>query len=88
MLSLGDSTKFLEEETRLRSLGNVLNAAGFEPYLYEDFADEMFDLMRRVSNAMSEGSGEDALLDGFNDESVQNCIITHVKVGNGHLEQL
>ena len=37
LLHIGDTNKFLEEETRLRSLSNVLNAAGFDAYLYEDF---------------------------------------------------
>ena len=36
LLYIGDSGKFYEEEARLRSLSNVLNQAGFEPYLYED----------------------------------------------------
>lgn len=41
LLFIGDSGKCYEEEARLRSLSNVLNQAGFEPYLYQDFADEV-----------------------------------------------
>ena len=74
----------MEEETRLRSLSNVLNAAGFEPMLYEDFADEVFGLIRKVANAQQEGNAEDVLLEAFNDEMVQNYVITHFKVR--HLE--
>jgi hypothetical protein len=81
LLHIGDSGRFLQEEARLRSLANVLNAAGFVPYLYEDFADELFDLMRRLATALDEGNGEEALLDAFNDENLQNCVITHMRVG-------
>lgn len=80
MLHIGDSGRFLQEEARLRSLANVLNAAGFEQYLYEDFADELFELMRRLATALDEGTGDEALLEAFNDEGVQNCVITHFRV--------
>ena len=48
--------------------------------LYEDFADEMFGLMRKVANALQEGNAEAVLLESFNDETLQNFIITHLKV--------
>jgi ubiquitin thioesterase protein OTUB1 len=81
LLYIGDTGKFYEEEARLRSLSNVLNQAGFEPYLYEDFADELFNLIRSIANAIGEGSnGDEVLLNAFNDEQVQNYIITHFKV--------
>lgn len=70
----------MEEETRLRSLSNVLNAAGFQPMLYEDFADEVFDLIRKVASAHQDGNAEEVLLEAFNDEMVQNYVITHFKV--------
>lgn len=40
----------------------------------------MFDLIRKVAGAMAENNAEEVLLEAFNDESIQNCIITHVKV--------
>ena len=80
LLYIGDSGKFYEEEARLRSLSNVLNQAGFEPYLYEDFADELFGLIRSIANAINEGNGEEVLMNAFNDESIQNYVITHFKV--------
>lgn len=64
----------------MRSLGNVLNAAGYEPLLYEDFADEAFGLLRRVANALHSGNATDVLLETFNDEGTQNYIITYLKV--------
>ena len=80
LIHLGDGNKFAEEEARLRSLSNVLNAAGFESYLYEDFADELFETMRKVANGLHDGTAEDILLESFNDETVQNYIITHFRV--------
>ena len=80
LIHLGDGNKFLEEETRLRSLSNVLNAAGYDAMLYEDFADETFELLRKVASAVQTGTAEDVLLETFNDETLQNYVITHLKV--------
>lgn len=80
LLYLGDSGKCYEEEARLRSLSNVLNQAGFQPYLYEDFADELFNIIRSIANAINEGNGDEVLLNAFNDDLIQNYIITHFKV--------
>ena len=77
---MGDGNKFAEEEARLRSLSNILNAAGYDAMLYEDFADELFELMRNVANGLHDGTAEDILLQNFNDETVQNYVITHFRV--------
>ncbi|TKA71516.1 hypothetical protein B0A55_06112 [Friedmanniomyces simplex] len=79
LIHLGDSNKFLVEETRLRSLSNVLNAAGFDSFLYEDFADEALDLLRKVATAMHTGSASEVLHEAFNDDMVQNYVITYLK---------
>lgn len=70
----------MEEEARLSSSSNILNLAGFDPMLYEDFADATFDLMRAVSGAMSSGDAEDVLMQAFNDEETQNYVMTYLKV--------
>ena len=80
LLFIGDSGKCYQEEARLRSLSNVLNQAGFEPYLYEDFADAVFTLIRSIADAINDGNGDEVLMNAFNDESVQNYVITHFKV--------
>jgi ubiquitin thioesterase protein OTUB1 len=80
LLFIGDSNKCYQEEARLRSLSNVLNSAGFEPYLYEDFADAVFTLIRSIADAINDGNGDEVLMNAFNDESVQNYVITHFKV--------
>ncbi|KAI7223935.1 cysteine proteinase [Hortaea werneckii] len=79
LIHLGDSNKFFEEEARLRSLSNVLNEAGYDALLYEDFADSMFDTLRKVHNALQTGDAETILHEDFNDEALQNYIITYLK---------
>ncbi|KAI7627991.1 cysteine proteinase, partial [Hortaea werneckii] len=79
LIHLGDSNKFLEEEARLRSLSNVLNEAGYDALLYEDFADAMFDTLRKVHNALQTGDAETILHEDFNDEALQNYIITYLR---------
>jgi hypothetical protein len=80
LLFIGDSNKCYMEEARLRSLSNVLNSAGFQPYLYEDFADAVFNLIRSIADGINDGNGEEVLMNAFNDESLQNYVITHFKV--------
>lgn len=53
--------------------------AGFDPFIYEDFADAMFDLLRDVASAMQAGHAEQTLLAAFNDESNQASILTYLK---------
>lgn len=77
---MGDANRFAEEEARLRSLSNVLNAAGFDSMLYEDFADMLFDTMRKVAAGLQDGTAEDILFASFNDDEVQNYVITHFRV--------
>lgn len=53
--------------------------------LYEDFQDEVLELLRKVANGMQDGTAEDVLLDAFNDDMTQNYVITHFKVGCNEL---
>lgn len=78
---MGDANKFYEELARLRSLSNVCNQAGFDLDIYEDFADETYDLLKKLPEAVAVGNAEDVLLQTFTDEVVQNYIITHLRVG-------
>lgn len=54
--------------------------AGMDPMLFEDFTDETFELLRKVAAASQTGNAENVLIDTFNDDSVQNFIIAHLKV--------
>lgn len=81
LIHLGDVNKLGMEQARLRSLNNVMSQAGFSMMLVEDFADETLDLLRNITSAISEGRDAAAiLLEKFNDEMVQNYIITHLRV--------
>lgn len=80
LIHLGDTNKFYEELARLRSLGNVCTQAGYDESLYEDFADEVYDLLKKLMEALPVGNAEDILLEVFNDESIQAYIFTHLKV--------
>lgn len=80
LIHLGDGNKFYEELARLRSLSNVCNQAGFDLALYEDFADETYDLLKKLPEAVAVGNAEEVLLEMFRDEMVQNYIITHLRV--------
>lgn len=75
---IGDRGKFLEEQSRLRSLGNLLNQIGFQQDMYEDFADETLGLLRKLSTLPP--SDEAPLLEAFNDMMSSMSIITHLKV--------
>ncbi|CAD0084358.1 unnamed protein product [Aureobasidium vineae] len=78
LFRVGDRTKFLEEETRLKSLGNVINMAGYSQFIWEDFADDIYALLRKCMSADSSNS-EAFLLEYFNNEEIQNQIITYLK---------
>jgi ubiquitin thioesterase protein OTUB1 len=73
----------LEEETRLRSLHNLLNTIGFQEDLYEDFADECFELLRKTAASVpaADDSAAASLLTSFNDVGLSMAIITYFKVG-------
>ncbi|KAF2397511.1 cysteine proteinase [Trichodelitschia bisporula] len=74
---MGNPHKFLEEETRLKSLRNILNDAGFQEHLYEDFAEDMFDLLRETAAANDGGA---SLLQTFNDPHRSMSVITYLKL--------
>lgn len=48
--------------------------------MVEDFADDMFDLLRKIGSTLQTGDPEAALLEAFNDEAVQNNLITYLRV--------
>lgn len=76
LIRIGDPHKFLEEEARLKSLCNILNDAGFEEHLYEDFMEDTINLLRKTSNARN---GSAVLLETFNDMHGSMSIITYIK---------
>lgn len=87
LLHIGDVAKFDVEEARLVSMSNLLNLAGFSEDVYIDFADEAYDLLRKLGASLQVGNGSTLLLEAFNDMSVSMGIITYVKV-HGHSDHL
>lgn len=80
LLRIGDKARILEELTRLKSLNNLLNQAGFAEHLYEDFVAETLDLLSEIAYSLP-SSGDDAgLLKAFNDAGISSAIITHFRV--------
>lgn len=81
LIHLGDVNKLGMEQARIRSLNNVMSQAGFSMDLVEDFADETLDLLREITSAVGEGrDAASVLLEKFNDDMVQNYIISHLRV--------
>ncbi|KAE9976728.1 hypothetical protein EG328_002443 [Venturia inaequalis] len=69
LIRIGDPHKILEEEARLKSLCNILNDAGFEEHLYEDFMGDTIELLRKTSNA---GNGSALLTSAWMQKYPQN----------------
>ncbi|GME39810.1 COP9 signalosome complex subunit 2 [Neofusicoccum parvum] len=75
---IGDRGKFLEEQSRLRSLANLLNQIGLQTAVWEDFADETFGLLSKLSNLPA--ANETPLLESFNEMMMSMAIITYLKL--------
>ncbi|KAF2440642.1 cysteine proteinase [Karstenula rhodostoma CBS 690.94] len=80
LLHVGDVAKFDVEEARLISMNNLLNLAGFSEDVYIDFAEEAYDLLRKLGGSLQLGNGPSLLLEAFNDMGVSMAIITYVKL--------
>jgi hypothetical protein len=60
---------------------NLLNAVGFQEHLYEDFADDTYELLRKLAESFLTMDGAALLQQSFNDASISASIITYLKVG-------
>jgi ubiquitin thioesterase protein OTUB1 len=82
LLREGNVDKFGDEEGRLVSMGNLLEHIGYSRDIWIDFADEAFDLLRKLGNSVSlmDGAAADILLQSFNDMGISMAIITYFKV--------
>lgn len=58
----------------------MLNAVGFKEYIYEDFADEAYDLLRSLAASNSVEGADALLLSFFNDVSRSIALIMYFKV--------
>jgi hypothetical protein len=80
LINLGDDYKFLVEETRLKSLANVVASTDYDFEFFNDFAEPVIDLLRKAREGLQNGTAETALHETFNDEALQNYIITYFRV--------
>ncbi|KAI9822208.1 MAG: hypothetical protein M1826_000517 [Phylliscum demangeonii] len=80
LVGLADRNRLLEEQTRLRSLNNLLNRVGYQSHLYEDFADATFDLLNELAALVPSPEAQTTLLRRFNDSSISSAIIMHLRL--------
>lgn len=90
LLRVGDASKLEVEEARLNSLGNLLDHIGYSRDIWIDFAEEAFELMRKLASSLRamDGAAADILLQTFNDIGESMAIITYVKVCLSHVPPL
>ena len=65
---------------RLKSLNNLLNAIGYQEYMYEAFVDETLMLLEQTGASIPCQDEGAALLASFNDDAITGAIITHFRV--------
>lgn len=81
---MGDVNKLGDEEARLNSMGNLMEHAGYVRDIWIDFAEEAFDLLRKLGDSLQlmDGAAADILLSTFNDMGASMAIITYFKVSS------
>lgn len=68
-------------------MGNLLEHIGYSRDIWIDFADEAFELLRKLASSVHamDGNAADILLQSFNDMGVSMAIITYFKASLDHL---
>lgn len=86
LVHVGDGQRFADEEGRLISMGNLLDNIGYSRDIWIDFADEAFDLLRKLGHSVEtmDGNAADILLQAFNDLGISMAIITYFKASTQH----
>ncbi|KAI9885051.1 MAG: hypothetical protein M1823_003150 [Watsoniomyces obsoletus] len=80
LAQVGDRNRVLEEQTRLRSLNNLLNRAGFEVHLYEDYVDVTLELLGELAGLVPSTAAASRVEEKFNDPDVANAVIAHIRL--------
>ncbi|KAJ4362154.1 hypothetical protein N0V95_001502 [Ascochyta clinopodiicola] len=82
LLRVGSAERIDDEEARLNSMGNLLEHIGYSRDIWIDFADEAFELLRKLATSVHamDGAAADILLQSFNDMGVSMAIITYFKL--------
>lgn len=68
------------EHARIKSLCGLMDSVGFHTYVYEDFAEETFSVLRALGSALGSPGDDAALVGSFNSQDVSDSIVTHFKV--------
>lgn len=79
LLRTRDLDRIGMEHARLTSLNGLMDAAGFQTYIYEDYCAETFALFTALPALFDHDSD---MLKTFNDPTISDAIITHLKVGD------
>ena len=81
LLHLRSAEKVAEESRRIEDFNHVLEVAGYDLSMIEDFKEETMDLLGKVQHAISVGELDGSiLLQAFNVEEVSSSIVFHFKV--------
>ena len=80
LIKHGSVQKCSAERERLQSLATIVSDAGFDLAMFEDFAEETLEVLDKVSNALHNVDASEIIHTWFNDEIVQNYMITHLRV--------
>jgi hypothetical protein len=68
------------EHARITSLNGLMDSVGIQSYIYEDMAEETFNVFRTLSSGTISLTNDSALVTIFNDPNVSDSIVTHFKV--------
>ena len=80
LIETGDQNSFEAEVARLSSFSHMIERVGGYDY-YEDWAQEMFDLLRLIAGHMSNPPMAHAvLLEQWNDVSVTSGVIYYLRL--------
>ncbi|CAI6335973.1 unnamed protein product [Periconia digitata] len=73
--------KFDTELARLMSLENIFHLTSIPYDMILDFAEDAFDLLRKLADALTTGdaNADDLLLQAFNQDNISMAIITYIK---------
>ncbi|KAL7268562.1 hypothetical protein RUND412_008812 [Rhizina undulata] len=81
LLRTGDLNLIGMEHARIASLNNLMDAAGFRSYLYEDFIQATYNLFIKLQSTevINAPYDDTELLAAFTQSGVSDAIITHFK---------
>jgi ubiquitin thioesterase protein OTUB1 len=83
LLRIGDKGRIMGELARLKSANQLIVSSGVPLDIFEDFAQETFELLEKCADSVPTVRDDTAILGPFNSEDVSSSIITHFRVRLG-----